>query len=107
MEMELELVRSRAAELYEPVENQHDVVAEQHHEMVREVQQLKATVQLQMEMVEYRLAGDAAGPSAEQVAVSKPSLARATDPVVNSVASQFAKLQQEASQRRSRFSGDA
>ena len=107
LEMELELVRSRAAELYETVENQHDVVAEQHHEMVREVQQLKATVQHQMEMVEYRLAGDAAGPSAEQVAVSKPSLARATDPVVNSVASQFAKLQQEASQRRSRFSGDA
>jgi SMC interacting uncharacterized protein involved in chromosome segregation len=98
LEVELELVRSRAAELNETVVEQQREIAEQKSELSTELQQLRRLVEKQADLIADRATpseGEAARPAEPAPEVTQPN-----DPVVNSVMAQFAKLQKDVAQRR-------
>ncbi|MHB0957389.1 MAG: hypothetical protein ACYC0X_25200 [Pirellulaceae bacterium] len=101
LEAELELVRSRAVELNETVTQQQHEIAAQKTELGTELQQLRKLVEKQADLISDRgvlpsheMAQPLASPT---VVLTQPS-----DPVVNSVMAQFAKLQKDVAQRRRR-----
>jgi chromosome segregation ATPase len=104
LESELELVRTRSAELQETVNQQRRALADQRDELTAELRLLR-------ELVEQRAELHAAQPANEPVvptiAIRPPTPAAAAaesqapaDPVVNSVMAQFARLQKDVAQRR-------
>lgn len=102
LEAELELVRGRAAELYEALAQERRVLAEHRLETNNELKQLRRIVEKQAELLTDRAA---AAPAHREVAVDdvddEPIEASATaDPVISSVMAQFAKLQKDVAERR-------
>jgi chromosome segregation ATPase len=100
LEAELELVRTRAAELQQAVQDKNRELADQHNEWTTELRLLRELVEQQAELrpaaqptVEPLL--PLASPRQPAAESSPPS-----DPVVNSVMAQFARLQKDVAQRR-------
>ncbi len=100
MESELELVRSRAAELNETVTQQQRDIAVQQNELGTELQQLRKLVEKQADLIADRAVN--ARENVPPVAPSSTVPTQPNDPVVNSVMAQFAKLQKDVAQRRRR-----
>ncbi|MHB8970476.1 MAG: hypothetical protein ACYC3X_12450 [Pirellulaceae bacterium] len=101
LEAELELVRSHAAELNETVTQQQREIAAQKTELGSELQQLRKLVEKQADLIADRAVSSdrqTAQPTQSPAAV----LTQPSDPVVNSVMAQFAKLQKDVAQRRRR-----
>lgn len=101
LEGELELVRGRAAELQDTVDQQRRELSEARSEMSSELRELRRLVEQQAEAVAR---GGGGGPTvtvahAIEAEVEASELA-GDDPVMNSVAAQFAKLQKDMAQRR-------
>lgn len=111
LESELELVRTRACELQEVVAEQQDQLAQQQDDVSDELRQLKSVIETQLSSLQRKsqpyerftapapqqpvpVAVNATQPNAESAEAS-PS-----DPVVNSVMAQFARLQKDVAQRR-------
>ena len=109
LESELELVRGRAAELYETVETQKRELADQRSEMADELKQLRSVVENQAGLIASLSANKPAGsaPAATaapaQAAIGEQAAAaQAADPVLGNVMAQFQKLQKDVAQRRKR-----
>jgi len=119
LENELDLVRTRAAELHETVADQKRELESCHTGMAAELKELQRLVQQQADLLQQRdIAGanddapkpeKAAGISTPPLSKSQPAAAEevakaapaaTADPVVNSVMAQFAKLQKDVAQRR-------
>ena len=101
LEAELELVRSHAAELNETVTQQQHEIAAQKTELGTELQQLRKLVEKQADLIADRAVSP--GRETTQPAESPAAvLTQPSDPVVNSVMAQFAKLQKDVAQRRRR-----
>lgn len=102
LEAELELVRGRAAELHEAVAQERRALAEHRAETNNELKQLRRLVEKQAELLNERVVVPAA-PSSREVSVAdvaEEPPQPASDPVINSVMAQFAKLQKEVAERR-------
>jgi chromosome segregation ATPase len=104
LEAELELVRGRAAELYDTLSQERRAQSENRSETANELKQLRRIVEKQAELLSERVAV-AAAPSQREVSVADVAdtpieAAAASDPVINSVMAQFAKLQKEVAERR-------
>lgn len=102
LEAELELVRGRAAELYNVVAEQKRDMAHQRDETVAELKQLRLLAERQAEVLAAQPVASLE-PVAVEARTSKPAAEQRpaqADPVVNSVMAQFAKLQQDVAQRR-------
>ena len=99
LEAELELVRSRAAELQETVHEQRRHIQEQQADVSDELKQLRQLVEQCSSLVAER-----PEPIAEPAMVSAKmrgsECAETSDPVVSSVMAQFARLQKDVAQRR-------
>jgi chromosome segregation ATPase len=97
LESELELVRTRATELQEVVNQQRRELVEQRADITTELRLLR-------ELVEQRPAHTAEAYEPDEdalIAASRgESLEAAPDPVVSSVMAQFARLQKDVAQRR-------
>lgn len=101
LEAELELVRTHAAELNETVTQQQHEIAAQKTELGTELQQLHKLVEKQADLIADRAVSS--GRETAQPASSSPAvLTQLSDPVVNSVMAQFAKLQKDVAQRKRR-----
>ena len=112
LESELELVRTRACELQEVVSEQQDQLAQQHDDVSDELRQLKSVIETQLSSLQRKsqpferfTAPAPQQPAAVAVNVTQPSTnepaeAPPSDPVVNSVMAQFARLQKDVAQRR-------
>ncbi len=96
LEAELELVRGHAAELNETVVEQQRAMNSQKTEFGGELQQLRRLVEQQAELFADRATDHPEVP----VPLSEQDSTPASDPVVNSVMAQFAKLQKDVAQRR-------
>jgi chromosome segregation ATPase len=108
LETELELVRTRAAELQETVNNQRREMAEQRAELSSEMRAIREVVE-QNRAVGGKAAAEFAEPlrvaigTREPVAAARESSAgeeASADPVISSVMAQFARLQKDVAQRR-------
>lgn len=102
LEAELELVRGRAAELYDALAQERRVLAEHRTETNNELKQLRRIVEKQAELLAERVA---APPAMRDIPVDNVDdgpidTSAASDPVINSVMAQFAKLQKDVAQRR-------
>jgi chromosome segregation ATPase len=99
LESELELVRTRAAELQEVVNSQRREIVEQRADVTTELRLLRELVEQRPHQPEpvYEADDDAALVGASHSADSGGS---APDPVVSSVMAQFARLQKDVAQRR-------
>jgi chromosome segregation ATPase len=98
LESELELVRTRATELQEVVNQQRRELVEQRADITTELRLLRELVEKRREQsdVEYESEDEAlVGASARG-----ESIGSAPDPVVSSVMAQFARLQKDVAQRR-------
>jgi len=98
LESELELVRTRATELQEVVNQQRRELVEQRADITTELRLLRELVEKRREQadVEYESEDEAlVGASARGESVGS-----APDPVVSSVMAQFARLQKDVAQRR-------
>ncbi len=100
LESELEVVRSRAAELNETVTLQQREIAEQKTELSSELQQLRRLMEKQTDLIADRATD--ANRITSPVEQLTPEKTQPNDPVVNSVMAQFAKLQKDVAQRRRR-----
>jgi len=100
LESELELVRTHAAELNETVAQQQREIAAQKTEMSTELQQLRKLVEKQADLIADRVVTTRDNTPA--AGASPPVPTPPSDPVVNSVMAQFAKLQKDVAQRRKR-----
>lgn len=98
LESELELVRGRAAELQDLVDAQRRELAEVRSEMSNELRQLRRLIEQQAEVLAR--SGGPASPATPLEAELDASDAAGDDPVMNSVAAQFARLQKDMAQRR-------
>ena len=102
LEIELESLRQRAAELTEALCEQKRVASEERAEWSGEIRQLRKSLERQSELIADR----APQPAPVRVErAEKPSHKNGTaksgdDPVVDSVIAQFATLQKERSRRR-------
>jgi chromosome segregation ATPase len=98
LESELELVRARATELQEVVNQQRRELAEQKTEITNELRQLREMA------AQWPHATEAYSPHEEHDLVaattSGESMGAVPDPVVTSVMAQFARLQKDVAQRR-------
>ncbi len=98
LESELELVRARATELQEVVNQQRRELAEQKTEITNELRQLREMA------AQWPHATEAYEPHEEPDLVaattSGESMGAVPDPVVSSVMAQFARLQKDVAQRR-------
>lgn len=110
LESELELVRGRAAELYDSLSQERRALTELRTETATEMKQLRRIVERQSELLAER-AGAGSGPNTITVSRESimaegkhdddaPDAGPAADPVINSVMAQFAKLQKEVAERR-------
>jgi septal ring factor EnvC (AmiA/AmiB activator) len=99
LEAELEMVRSRAAELHETLAQERRALAEQRNEAANELKQLRRIVEKQAELLGERPAGGHPTVARETVRREGDGNDQA-DPVINSVMQQFAKLQKEVAERR-------
>jgi chromosome segregation ATPase len=109
LESELELVRGRAAELYDSLSQERRVLNELRTESAAELKQLRRLVERQSELLAERATSGNASNTltvsretimAESARESADDAGPAADPVVNSVMAQFAKLQKEVAERR-------
>lgn len=116
LEGELELVRTRACELQEVVAEQQDQLSQQQDDVSDELRQLKSVIETQLSSLQRksqpfeRFTAQvpqqpvAANVTQPQPAYSQPqpdaAEAPPSDPVVNSVMAQFARLQKDVAQRR-------
>ena len=100
LESELELVRSRAADLNETVTQQQRDIAVQQNELGTELQQLRKLVEKQADLIADRAVN--VRENVPPVASLPTVQTQPNDPVVNSVMAQFAKLQKDVAQRRRR-----
>ena len=100
LEAELEMVRGRAAELYDSLAQERRTVAEQRNEAANELKQLRRIVEKQAELLGERPAGGHATVAREVAKPDREGNDQAADPVINSVMQQFAKLQKEVAERR-------
>ena len=103
LESELERVRGRAAELYETVDEQKRELTQQRVEMGEELKSLRRIIE---SLVTDKSQGavqpmQSVKAERETPKESKPANSP-SDPIVNSVIAQFAKLQQDIQQRRAR-----
>jgi len=96
LENELELVRSRAAELHATVTEQKQELTGQRQEMGEELKHLRKLVERQAEM----LAGGLESSARHDPPAAAATPAKAADPVVNSVMAQFERIQKEAARKR-------
>lgn len=104
LEIELESLRQRAAELTESLCEQKRVSSEERAEWSGEIRQLRRSLERQSEILSERTTAEPA-PSRparlEKQSVQKSSETKnGDDPVVGSVMAQFATLQKERSRRR-------
>lgn len=97
LESELEMVRSRAAELQDTVDAQRQELAEARTEVSNELKLLRRLVEQQSELLERGAGSSVAAAVEAEVSASE---AAGDDPVMNSVAAQFARLQKDMAQRR-------
>jgi DNA repair exonuclease SbcCD ATPase subunit len=95
LETELDLVRSRAAELQEIVDAQRRELADSRDEMSAELKQLRRLIEQQAERAVKQTVTAPVPAAADEGAA-----AEGEDPVMNSVMAQFAKLQKDVAQRR-------
>jgi hypothetical protein len=110
LESELELVRGRAAELYESLTQERRTLTEHRTETSTEMKQLRRIVEKQAELLSERehaapvAVAPTHAPSRSEVAVAETDetveSTEASDPVISSVMAQFAKLQKEVAERR-------
>lgn len=100
LEAELEMVRGRAAELYDTLAQERRTLAEQRNEATNELKQLRRIVEKQAELLGERPAGGHATVAREVAKPERDGNDQAADPVINSVMQQFAKLQKEVAERR-------
>lgn len=111
LEAELELVRARSAELQETVSRQKRELAAQRSEVSEELKELRTLIAEQGELfARHEFAPCSESPDHQDSAAEQrtPSPAHAhedppakpSDPVVNSVMAQFARLQRDIAQRR-------
>jgi chromosome segregation ATPase len=100
--LELELVRGHAAELQETVSEQKQELSQQRSSMGDELKELRRLVEQQADLLSAQPHDVAASALAAPAPVAKDAAAAgpAADPVVSSVMAQFAKLQQDVTQRR-------
>ncbi len=98
LESELELVRTRATELQEVVNQQRRELVEQRADITTELRLLRELVEKRREHVEAEYESD------DEVLVGSSSrgesMSSSPDPVVSSVMAQFARLQKDVAQRR-------
>jgi DNA repair exonuclease SbcCD ATPase subunit len=97
LESELELVRTRATELQEVVNQQRRELVEQRADVTTELRLLRELVEQRQALAPEEYASDEALVGA--AAHSEP-MGSAPDPVVSSVMAQFARLQKDVAQRR-------
>ena len=106
LESELELVRGRAAELQDTVDQQRRELADARNEMQNELRQLRRLIEQQAEVLARSgsSGNSAVGPTVTVAGAIEAEIeasdAAGDDPVMNSVAAQFAKLQKDMAQRR-------
>jgi chromosome segregation ATPase len=102
LEAELELVRTRAAELQETVNNQRRELTEQRAEFASELRLLRELVEANSDR--FARPADDSGELVAVGSVARSSHAEAeeapADPVISSVMAQFARLQKDVAQRR-------
>jgi chromosome segregation ATPase len=102
LEAELELVRTRAAELQETVNNQRRELTEQRAEFASELRLLRELVEANADR--FARPADDSGELVTVGSVSRGGHAEAeeapADPVISSVMAQFARLQKDVAQRR-------
>jgi len=96
LESELELVRTRATELQEIVNQQRRELVEQRADITTELRLLRELVESRPQQAEYEGEDEALVTAASH---SEP-LGSSPDPVVSSVMAQFARLQKDVAQRR-------
>jgi len=96
LESELELVRTRATELQEIVNQQRRELVEQRADITTELRLLRELVESRPQQGEFEGEDEALVAAASH---SEP-LGSAPDPVVSSVMAQFARLQKDVAQRR-------
>ena len=106
LEAELEMVRGRAAELYDILAQERRTTAEQRVEATNELKQLRRIVERQAELL-----GERPQSTTNTVTVARETTVEgfddepsedtpSADPVINSVMAQFAKLQKDVAERR-------
>jgi chromosome segregation ATPase len=118
LENELELVRTRAAELHETVAEQKNQLREERSVTTTELKELRRLVEQQAELLaqleppenvrnsmpapRISIPSKAPAPSTTNTVAASAAAEEAepADPVVNSVMAQFAKLQKDVAQRR-------
>lgn len=101
LEAELEQVRNHAAELNETVVEQQREIDEHKSELGGEIQQLRRLVEEQADMFSTQKGKEeSARKQPPAKAEAKAEQSSRSDPVVESVMAQFAKLQKDAAQRR-------
>lgn len=101
LETELELVRARAAELYESLSRQERGLGELRNELGGDIKQLRRLLESQAELLSTRPAdAPRREPAAPPAASDESSAAEQSDPVLSSVMAQFARLQQDVAERR-------
>ena len=96
LESELELVRTRATELQEVVNQQRRELVEQRADITTELRLLRELVEQRPQHAEFESEDEALVAAASH---SEP-LGSSPDPVVSSVMAQFARLQKDVAQRR-------
>lgn len=105
LETELELVRGRAAELYDALVQQKRALDDYRQETSGELKQLRRIVEKQAELLAEGSTGGATSAAHRESGNTEeddePAVHEApADPVVSSVMAQFAKLQKEVAERR-------
>jgi chromosome segregation ATPase len=100
LETELEVVRSRAAELQDIVDTQRRELGEARAEMSSELKELRRLVEQQASLLARNSGPMPTIPAPRDVEDPEAKDPPADDPVMNSVAAQFAKLQKDMALRR-------
>jgi DNA repair exonuclease SbcCD ATPase subunit len=102
LETELELVRARAAELYESLTRQERGLTELRSELGGDIQQLRRLLESQAELLTTRAADAPRREAAASHAVAdvEAGASDPSDPMLTSVMAQFARLQQDVAERR-------
>jgi len=98
LEQELERVRGRASELKEEVRELKHEASQYRSETTEELKHLRRLVERQAEMLVEGM--EAASRERQAPPAVAPTPVAAADPVVNSVMEQFAKIQQNAANKR-------
>lgn len=110
LELELETIRNRAAELQEQGEEERRRMAEERAHWSGEIRQLRRAIELQSQRMNVEtpaaIATPAPAPTTAAAAAAAGPVGRATkDPVLDAVMAQFQQLQKERVQRRANTSG--